>query len=183
MTSASIVLAFFVKSRTSLAGSAGCKPVAIPIPAHSVIKTLSKTDFGTPETARRLGLGLGAPIGMKNLARLFWSEHGRAPQEFGGSQTDGGGSPDNRARQWDDESLRVHGCFGSPHDLVPGVTLGALVCQLEQRMARALLAQNCYGCRGIDSVNDCDPAVGVPWPEENVILQRPKDRQRLAVPR
>src|ERR1700720_3379040 len=98
MTSASIALAFFVKSRTSFAGSAGCEPLPIPIPAHSVTKTLCKTDFGTPETARRLGLSLGAPVGMKNLARLFWSEHGRAPQQLGGSQTECGGSPDSRPR-------------------------------------------------------------------------------------
>src|SRR3984957_17494651 len=97
MTSASIVLAFFVKSRTSLASSAGCEPVPMPIPAHSVTKTLGKTDFGTPEAARRLGLGLGAPVGMKNLGLFFWSEHGRAPQQLGGSQTDGGGSPDSRS--------------------------------------------------------------------------------------
>src|ERR1700730_17970413 len=116
MTSASIVLAFFVKSRTSIAGSAGCEPVPIPIPAHSVTKTLGKTDFRAPVNTRRLGLGLGTPVGMKNLARLFWSEHGRAPQQLGGSQTDGGGSPDSRSRQWEDKSLRDHACFGSPPD-------------------------------------------------------------------
>src|SRR5258708_19362610 len=99
MTSASIVLAFFVKSRTSIAGSTGCEPAAIPIPAHSVTKTLGKTDFGTPETARRLGLGLGAPVSMKNLARLFWSEHGRAPQQLGGGQTAAGATPATPAPQ------------------------------------------------------------------------------------
>jgi hypothetical protein len=69
---------------------------------------------------------------MKNLGGFFGSEHGRAAQEPGGSLADRGGGPYSRSRQRDDERLGIHGCFDGPDDLIPGITLGALVCQLKE---------------------------------------------------
>ncbi len=103
---------------------------------------------------------------MENLASFFRGEQGCATQEPGGSQTDGGGGPDGGTRQWNDQRPRVQGCFGSPDDLIPGVALGALVRQLEQRIGWALLTQGSDGRRGIGRVNDRNPTLRNSRPEK-----------------
>src|SRR5262249_10261024 len=127
-------------TRVAHTGSARREPAPIPVPRHGVTETLGEADCRAPEIARGLALGPGAPVGMQNLAGFLRSEHGCAAQYLCSGETDRGGGPDSRSRQWDDESLGVHGCFNGPDNLIPRIALGALIRQLEHGTGRTLVA-------------------------------------------
>jgi hypothetical protein len=113
---------------------------------------------------------------MQDLAGFSRSEHGCATQNLGSSQADRGGGTDSGFRQTDHESLAVHGCFGGPYNLIPGIPLGALIRQLENGAGRAVLTKRGNGDRRIGCVDYSDPSVGDPGLKKNVVIDGPEDQ-------
>src|SRR5271156_1838985 len=98
MTPASILSTWSVNCSPLTRCSVDREPVSIAVPVHRAPKTLGEVDLRTPETARRLGFGSRAPIGMKKFTRFFGREHGCLPTKLADYQTDRGSSLHNRSR-------------------------------------------------------------------------------------
>src|SRR5262249_20275240 len=73
-------------------------------------------------------------------------------------------------------------CFDGPDDLIPGIALSALICQLEYGTGRSLVAKSGYRRRSIGRMDYSDSPVGGTGPEENVVIDGPKDREGLPIP-